>query len=367
MAAIVEERSAFPDWVLCANFLFQYPIYSMLWCLSIYFSLLYFGNNICRSLLLLYLAYIVVWDQSPRLSGRWNENETLREFARSAFPFRLMKQFVNVELILDGNLKKKKDKKQESDKKHKQFLLDPKKPYLFLYHPHGIIGIGCNTALTTNACNFDQIFPGIIRSTCTLNASFLVPFYREWMLMNGLISANKATIIDQLKRKRSIVLVPGGASEALYAHPNEYVFVLKQRKGFIKLALLTGASIIPVIGFGENELFHTLSIKKTNKAAETGDGSLHTTSSLFWLQMKLKGMLSFSFPIATHIFPIRRSGQKISVVVGEPINIPIETKPTQKSIDKYHTIYCNSIQQLFDRNIQKSEHNQSKNVKLSII
>jgi hypothetical protein len=43
----------------------------------------------------------------------------------------------------------------------KEKNLDASKNYLFLYHPHGIIGMGCNTALSTNACDFEKIFPGV--------------------------------------------------------------------------------------------------------------------------------------------------------------------------------------------------------------
>lgn len=216
--------------LLHINFFFAYPIYSMVHCFLLFLILFIYGSNIIRSFLILYLLY-VLFDSTPK-SGGWNENEKIRRFARNALPFRLMKEYLNVELVRDNS----EDKVEQ---------LDPSRPYLFLYHPHGIIGIGCNTAFTTNACNFDKLFPGIRRSVCTLNASFLVPFYRECLLANGLISANKKTIVRQLNEGKSIVLVPGGASEALLTHPGQYVIVLKKRKGFIRLALSTGKDMFP--------------------------------------------------------------------------------------------------------------------------
>lgn len=38
----------------------------------------------------------------------------------------------------------------------------------------------------------------------------------------------------------SIVIVVGGAAEALDAHPGNFILTLKKRRGFIKVALETG-------------------------------------------------------------------------------------------------------------------------------
>lgn len=51
------------------------------------------------------------------------------------------------------------------------------------------------------------------------------------------------------------MIVVGGAQEAINSRPNNYTIVLKNRKGFIKIALFTGATLVPVISFGEVDLF----------------------------------------------------------------------------------------------------------------
>lgn len=38
----------------------------------------------------------------------------------------------------------------------------------------------------------------------------------------------------------AVVVMVGGAQESLYSRPDNYVFVLKKRKGFVKIALRTG-------------------------------------------------------------------------------------------------------------------------------
>lgn len=50
----------------------------------------------------------------------------------------------------------------------------------------------------------------------------------------------------------------GGALEVLDTIPNRMSLTLKKRKGFVRLALKNGASLVPVISFGENDLFQTM-------------------------------------------------------------------------------------------------------------
>lgn len=43
--------------------------------------------------------------------------------------------------------------------------------------------------------------------------------------------------------------------QSLFAKPGANELVLRRRKGFIKVALRTGASLVPVLGFGEKSTF----------------------------------------------------------------------------------------------------------------
>lgn len=46
----------------------------------------------------------------------------------------------------------------------------------------------------------------------------------------------------------------GGAREAHYSIANTYKIILKNRKGFIRVVLKTGAYLVPAISFGENNM-----------------------------------------------------------------------------------------------------------------
>ena len=58
---------------------------------------------------------------------------------------------------------------------------------------------------------------------------------------------------------------------------------LKCRLGFIKVALRTGASLVPVVSFGENEMYYQ--VENDRK------------STLYKIQQKIKAACGFTMPI----------------------------------------------------------------------
>lgn len=123
------------------------------------------------------------------------------------------------------------------------------------------MGIGTFTSLCTNATGFEKIFPNLSRLAVTLPCMFYFPFRREMVIQSGAISSNVGSIeyvlqkAVQEKRPTVVSIVLGGAEEALDAHSNNYDLKLTTRKGFVKLAIRNGASLVPVYHFGENSLF----------------------------------------------------------------------------------------------------------------
>ena len=82
---------------------------------------------------------------------------------------------------------------------------------------------------------------------------------------------------------RSIAIVIGGASESLNARPGVMDLTIKKRLGFVKIAVETGASMVPVINFGENDLYEQV---------KNDDGSW-----LRKLQTKTQRLAGFTLPL----------------------------------------------------------------------
>ena len=225
---------------------------------------------------------------------------------------------------------------------------DSSKNYLFAYHPHGVIGLGAAFTFSTKATNFSTLFPGLNVSLCMLKAMFYVPFYREFLLACGGLSCGKKTCINTLKNGgpgRSICLLVGGAREAMDAVPKTNNFTVLKRKGFVKVAMEAGASIVPVIGFGENDLFTPV----TNTVVKKYQNLFHKTIGFFFPVYYGRGMFQYNFGM----LPYRR---QLTVVIGEPIDCSgFAGNIDNEKVDEIHATYLKSLQSLYDKHKEKYE------------
>ena len=123
-----------------------------------------------------------------------------------------------------------------------QAPLPPDRPYLFGYHPHGIIGMGAVISFGTEACGFSEKFPGITPSLLTLSSNFKIPLYRDYLLGLGFSSVSRNSCENILRKGpgSAIVIVVGGAQESLKSRPGVMNLTLEHRKGFVRVAMRTG-------------------------------------------------------------------------------------------------------------------------------
>lgn len=231
---------------------------------------------------------------------------------------------------------------------HRSAELTPTRKYIFGYHPHGIISHGAFAAFATEALGFSQLFPGITNTLLTLDANFTIPLYRDYLLRLGLASVSRESCENLLSQGglngegmgRAITIVIGGASESLDAKPHHLKLVLRRRKGFVKLALRTGADLVPILAFGENDLYDQV------------DGNAHPF--VHRAQLLLKRFMGFTVPLfhARGVFnydvgvmPYRRP---VNIVVGKPIPVQRQEKPDPKEVDRLHAVYVRELERIWD-------------------
>jgi len=219
--------------------------------------------------------------------------------------------------------------------------LDPSKNYLMGYHPHGVIGMG-TLAISSDGRNWEELFPGVKRRMITLPIVFWLPLFREFAMATGACASSRESIKYCLTKPNFGVtcLVVGGAQEALQGDEETVELTLKNRKGFVRLALESGADLIPCFAFGEQHVF---------KLVNSPEGS-----KLRRFQEWAKSWLSFSPVLFTgrgifqYIFGLLPYRRPINVVIGSPLAVDKVENPTQEQVDETHAKYVEALRNLYN-------------------
>ncbi|XP_065213887.1 2-acylglycerol O-acyltransferase 2-like [Planococcus citri] len=263
----------------------------------------------------LYFSWIFLDRNTPLRGGRklkWLRNSRIWNYYRDYFPVRLVK---TADLAADKN-------------------------YVFCVYPHGVASVASLLNFQSNATHFDDLYPGIDPYLVVLNVNYRIPFTKDIWLALGAIGAAEESILYCLNGKpgTSCVIMPGGAKEALLSSPGDCKCVLKNRKGFVRVAMKSGAALVPVFSFGENDVFEQLS-----------------GPWVLWLQEQLRSIIGIApciikgrgfFQYSFGVLPQRRP---VTSVVGAPIHVPKTQNPSQELVDEYHQKYVDALVALFEQ------------------
>ncbi|KAJ1908636.1 diacylglycerol O-acyltransferase 1 [Tieghemiomyces parasiticus] len=283
----------------------------------IFFDFLCLVNPLVWPLAIPYLIYMAL-DDTPSKGSRgsaWLRDLPFWKYCAEYFPVRLIK---------------------EAD-------LDPKKNYIFGYHPHGIIAIGGMLNFSTEATNVSTVFPGLNIRLLTLVTNFYIPIYRDFILRLNTASVSRRSMDHILSSGpgNSCVVVVGGASESLYAKPKQNDLVLKKRLGFIKVAMHHGASLVPVFTFGENDAYDQV---------DSQEGTL-----LHTIQRRIQSHCGFTTPLFhgrgifnydLGLMPFRTP---MITVVGRPIPVECNPHPTTEQLRAVQQQYMQGLMAIYDK------------------
>ncbi|AWO97413.1 putative 2-acylglycerol O-acyltransferase 1-like [Scophthalmus maximus] len=268
---------------------------------------------------LLYACWLWLdWD-TPTCGGRrsgWVRSWTIWDYFRDYFPIRLIKT---------------------AD-------LDPKKNYIFGFHPHGVLVAGAFGNFCTESTGFSRLFPGLRSHLLMLPFWFRVPLFREYIMCGGLVSSSKSSLSYLVSRPEGgnvAVLAVGGAPEALDARPGALTLQVQNRKGFIKLALKHGAQLVPVFSFGENELFDQME-NPAGSPLRTLQNRLQSIMGVAMPLFHARGVFQYNFGL----MPYRTS---IHTVVGKPISVTQTPSPSSEDINTLHDVYLQGLSDLFEQ------------------
>lgn len=317
-------------------------MFPLTWLAGSIFSTFALASRGPRSLaaVLVYILWAWFMDPCPGRGGyellwRWGITQKLRNavwwhWARHYFPIQL----------------------------HAKALPASEGPYIFVCHPHGIFGIALIFSMGSDSTGFSKVCPGLRVHLLGHTACFRIPLFRELCMMHGCGTVDRQTCEGLLRQGSSIALAPGGAKESLESIPGTMRLFLKSRRGFAKLALRTGASVVPVLSFGENDLYTTVQFDKG--------------TWLRCLQDALQAKLGFAMPVffGRLWMPLLPKRLPLHTVMGHCIRPPPEalgTEPSQAAIDEFHARYCDELRRLFEEHKAEMMPGSGKDVEIEFI
>ncbi|XP_034862907.1 2-acylglycerol O-acyltransferase 1 isoform X1 [Mirounga leonina] len=277
----------------------------------------------CWFLYVPYMTWLYFDWSTPEQGGRrskWVRSWTIWKYFKDYFPIHLIKTWD----------------------------LDPSHNYIFGFHPHGVLVAGAFGNFCTNYSDFEELFPGFTAYLHVLPFWFRCPLFREYLMTSGSVSVSKKSVSHVLSKEEGgniSVIVLGGAEESLDAHPGKFTLFIRKRKGFVKIALTHGASLVPVFSFGENELF---------KQVNNPQGSWLRT-----VQEKLQKVMGFALPlfhargIFQYNFGLMPYRKPIHTVVGRPIPVHQTLHPSPEQIEELHQTYMEELRKLYEAHKRK--------------
>lgn len=267
----------------------------------------YNGSLLSRAICLLILVDYCIPLKMPGLWLKW---------CRFADDSEAKKKYFPAEVIIEADFRKDRN-------------------YLVCYHPHSLFGIGYNlfTPVLHEKYGIETLFTGA-------DVVQYLPLLRRVLTWWGITPVSAPAMRKNLKRpypQNVLTLLPGGIAEMFYGVDEEQI-VLGKRKGFCKLALETGASIVPCYVFGANQVFKRYFGSRSILAKVSA--AIHT-SIVVWTDR---------FGIPFGFVPCQ---SKMIVALGSPIDVTPVEKPTHEQINDLHAKYVTELRSLFDRHKSK--------------
>lgn len=265
--------------------------------------LAYNGSWTCRGLWALVLVDYLVPLRMPGLFWPW---------CNLTNDYRGKMSYFNGKVIAEGEFRKDQN-------------------YLLCYHPHSLFGIGYNmmTRHLLDKYGIWTLFTGA-------DVVQYLPLLRRILVWWGFTPVDAKAMKKNMKLPyphNALTLLVGGISEMFYGLEEEQI-ILRRRKGFCKLALETGACLVPVYVFGANQTYHRLTGHKSFLAHLS---SKIRMSLIVWVDR---------FGIPFGVIPCKT---RMVVAMGKPMEVTQVLNPTQDQIDQLHNRYIEELRGLFDR------------------
>ncbi|CAI5460119.1 unnamed protein product [Closterium sp. Yama58-4] len=205
---------------------------------------------------------------------------------------------------------------------HDQSTLTFGKPYVIAVEPHSVLPVGLGAFM----CH-PLAAGGVAGAT---SAIFRVPLLRQCWQWARLAPATRPVLSAVLQRGRPVILVPGGVQECLFMAPGKEVVFIRQRFGFIRLALQHGVPVLPCFAFGQTSAYRWW--RPEGEWYRWVARRIGFAPILFW------GMWGSPIPFRT----------PLTIAIGTPIGQgDPDPNPSKERVAAVHAEYVRALERLF--------------------
>ena len=201
-----------------------------------------------------------------------------------------------------------------------------------IWHPHGISGV---TPVIHNGYRVTDISGYTPTKGVVYYYYFMMPIVKDIIKLLNAIPSDYRSIKETVE-KESISITIGGLDEMGRTADKHMQLVIKKRSGIFKIALETGTPIVPVLTYGETEIF-----------PETENHLLLQFNEFMYTNFTMK----FPFPTMTSVSNWLKLGtvplKEIKSYTGRPILVKKIEEPTPLQINKLRNKYIRRVKDLF--------------------
>lgn len=206
------------------------------------------------------------------------------------------------------------------------------KKYIYCFHPHGLFTISHYLHIGTNLTEWkDKNINGT-----ALHILWKLPFGKELTESYNFVQSNYEDMKNVIENNKSLSVTLGGVKEMPLSRDNKIILNIAKKRGIFKMALETGTSIVPIIVYGENEIYKIYNNTVLNYI---NNFLLHYNIYIPvpTLDSCLKWITLFNKPL----------DEAIKTYVGEPIVVTKIDKPSESDIIKLRELYFKGLQKLY--------------------
>ncbi len=212
----------------------------------------------------------------------------------------------------------------------------PQGQAIYIFHPHGLFSTGHFFHIGSRFTNWKE------RNIKGSAVPWLwwLPFGKELLENHHFVQTSYTSMKKVLEGGEGLSVTLGGVREIFYSEPGKMKLNIGKRKGIFKMALETGTQVVPVLVYGENELYEIYhspwldSIQEKLMSYGIFIPIPTASSCLNWLNLTTNPLKN---PVLT--------------VVGDPIPVAkVEGEPvSEEKIDALREIYLRELRALYER------------------